>query len=79
MLANIVNGADLRVPNLSGRASLTLKAFHALRSLRRCRVDPGHLKGDGAVQMRIMSLVHRAHAAGTDALDNSVAADGFRL
>jgi len=62
LLADVVEGADVRMCELRDRASLTIEAFAELRIGREClRKD---FDRDRAIKPRVAGFVYLAHAAG---------------
>ena len=64
LLANVVEGADVRVVQARHGSRLALESLASLRTVG--NVAWQHLHGDNPVQPGVSCLVHLAHAAGAD-------------
>ena len=74
VLADVVDRADVGM--IQGRGSLRL-ALEAAEGLRIARDVVGQeLHGDETVKARVLGLVHHAHSAATQFLDDAVVRDG---
>ena len=72
-LADLVDGADVGMIEGGGRAGFTAESLEGLRILG--HVIGQKLKGDKTVQVRVFGLVHHAHAAAAQLLDDSIMRD----
>ena len=74
-LADVMDGADIRVVQGGRRLSFTLKAAQGLRVFG--DVVRKELEGNETMQAGVLGLVHNAHAAPTEFLDDAVVRDGL--
>src|SRR5271163_5054149 len=74
-LADVMDGADIRMVQGGRCLSLTLKAAQGLRVFG--DVVGKELEGNETMQASVLSLVHDAHAAPTQFLDDAVVRDGL--
>ena|SRR5450759_3645788 len=72
MLADVVQGADVRVRQLRDRAGLAVEALAELRIGGEAVGE--NLDCDGAIEPRITGFVHLAYPAGPDGDENLVRA-----
>ena len=75
LLANLVNGADVRVIERRSRLRLALKTAECLRV--RAHFVRQELQGDKTVQPCVLSLVDDAHATAAKFFDDAVVRDGL--
>ena len=75
LLANVVNGADVRMIRGRSRLRLALKTAEGLRIA--CHFVRQELQSDEAVQPCVLSFVDDSHAAAAKFLDNAVVRDGL--
>ncbi len=70
LVADVVQGADVRVVQRRDGARLTLEARAPLRRGRRLLAQD--LDGDGTIEPRVPGVVHLSHAAGAQRPDDLV-------
>jgi hypothetical protein len=75
MLADFVNGADVRVIERGCCTSFATKTFQSLRVLR-CILRE-KFEGDKSAEGNVFCLVHHAHPTATQFLDDAVVRDGL--
>ena len=73
VLADLVDGDDVRVPEIRRRLGLREETLHVLRRGEHAAAD--HLQRDGAVQARLFCAPHDAHAALRDFIEQLVVAE----
>lgn len=71
---NLVDGANARMVQRRRSAGFALKAFQGLRIARNIRGQ--ELEGDVAAKVEVFSLIHYAHPARTELLQNAVMRNG---
>ena len=74
LLADVINGANIRVIQSGGSLGFHLKTGQGLRILG--NRSGQELERDKTMQPRVLSLVHHAHPAAPSFLDNAVVRDG---
>jgi len=75
VLPNVVNRADVRVIQRGGSLRFTLEPFQGLPVLGEFFRE--EFQGDGALELGVLGLVHHAHAAPAELLQNAVVRDGL--
>src|SRR6516165_8964085 len=73
VLADIVDWADMGVANTGGGARFTLETLHAKDKPVGRAIEAWQLQGNDPVQLRVLSFVDRAHAAGAEPPQDAVA------
>src|SRR5437763_1221922 len=71
VLADVINGDDVRVTQARGRARLTSEAFEKFWLIGELRVE--HLDSNMSVEQRVVRLPNSPHAASGDLADEPVA------
>jgi len=75
LLANVVNGADVGMIQRRGGLRFAPETAQGLRVFG--YFVRQKLERNKAIQSRVLGLVHNAHAAATELLDNAVVGDGL--
>jgi hypothetical protein len=75
LLADLVDGADVRVVERRSGAGLSLEAFQS-RSVG-AQLGWKKLQGHVPAQGFVLGLVHHAHPAATELVDDTVVRDGL--
>src|ERR1700740_1224229 len=75
VLANLVNGADVRMIERGCRLGLAFEAFQGLRVVRQFWWK--ELQRDETVEACVLRLVDHAHPSAADLLNNAVMRDGL--
>ena len=75
MLANVVNRADVGVIQRGGGLGFALKTGEGLRIVS--YIFGQEFERDEAMQPRVLGLVHHAHSAAAQFLDDAVVRDGL--
>ena len=73
LLSDVVNRADIRMVQGRRRLRLPAKSFQRLPVPR--HILRKELQGNKAVEPRVLSLVHDAHAAPAQLLDDTIVGD----
>ncbi len=71
--ADIVNRADVGMIERAGGFGFALEALERLRVVR--HIIRQKFQRNGAIQARVLSLVHHAHAAATEFFDDAIVRD----
>src|SRR2546428_35083 len=75
MFAHVVDRADVRMADAGSRAGLAEEALAALRLTLRRAVETRNLEGHTTVELRVVGLVDRTHAAFTEPTFDAIAAE----